>query len=1342
MSVVEGPRTADRLGRGALLEPRVERHQTLIEVFERTAARWPLRTALEAPDAGYSYAELAVAAATLAQRLAAAGVGRGDRVVVRVRSGSSELYVAILGVLAAGAAYVPIDADDPPERATDITLRSGACATIGDGLTIECIGSSELLTTSSSERLTIGSSERLTTGSSEPLTASAGPTTPGAPAGTGGEPTPDDDAWIIFTSGTTGKPKGVAVTHANAAAFIDGESQLWDVFPSDRVLAGLSVGFDASCEEIWLAWAHGAALVPAPRAVVRAGVELGNWLIDNRITVVSTVPTLAALWDESCLHRVRLLILGGEACPEKLGWRLSAGREVWNTYGPTEATVVSTAAPVLPGLPITIGAPLDGWEVAVLDEDGEPAPSGEAGELVIAGAGLARYLDPELDASRYAGVEALGWERAYRTGDMVRETPDGLQFVGRRDDQVKIGGRRIELGEVESVLQSAHGVRAAAVAIRETAAGNKLLVGYVVCDGGGDGDRGGDGGGDAQCDCEQIRVHAARRLPGGMVPMVVAVPDLPKTGSGKVDRRALPWPVGGDADALAAGIGADGTLLTDHEIWLGEQWVAQLGPVAITPNSDFFALGGTSLAAAKLISALRHRHPTVAVADLYKHPTLRTLAQRLETLGTAGESTTTVRAEARTLTRCLQLCVLLALLVTDIPGWMAGILAFDRWYHVGPQIAWGWIIAAWLILANPFTRTLFAAGLRRAVMSGLEPGRYPRNGWTAFRVTFVDRLAGQLHLDQLAGTPWAARYARHAGLEVGDNARLGVLPPASALVRIGAGATIEGGVDMHGWWIEGDALVIGEVQIGENARIGTRALLMPGAIIEAGAEIEPGAVITGRVPAGERWAGAPARCVGRAGDHWPTDPAPADGSASARFWRAMFAGGLFLRMLLPLLGSLPSIGLILLVEGNGQASTTHLVRTMLMFAPVIALVFTLSMALTIAVSVRALGHLIKPGWHAGFGATGWALWMTDILMAESRAVLFPLYASSFTNRWLRLCGIHLGDRTEVSNVVGLNRLTRFGSTCFAADDVDFVTTRERDGWLQVAGIEIGDRTFLGNSAIIEPGTRIGDDCLIGLMTVAPRAGHDGTAWLGAPALELPRKRPNIDASRTTNPSRRLRAQRRAMDVIRILLPSSVAVIAMLMCYRGVEWMAYHVGLGAMAAAIVPALILVGIFGTLFTVAVKWLLMGRYHASEHPFFSGYVWRDEIVNTCQEQLAGPMLMELGLGTVLMTLYLRLMGARVGRDVWVENMNTTEFDLACFDDGAVVNRGSVVETHLFHDRVMSTGAVRIGAGSTLGPMSVSLPDTTIHDGTAVGGRAIVMRGEELPPGTRWHGAPVVPR
>ena len=353
-----------------------------------------------------------------------------------------------------------------------------------------------------------------------------------------------DDAWIIFTSGSTGTPKGVAVTHRSAAAFVDAEAQMFlqdsPIGPGDRVLAGLSVAFDASCEEMWLAWRHGACLVPAPRSLVRSGMDLGPWLVARDITVVSTVPTLAALWPAEALEAVRLLIFGGEACPPELAERLaagpdSAGREVWNTYGPTEATVVACAAMLDGTGPVSIGLPLPGWDLAVVDKDGVPVGIGEVGELVIGGVGLARYLDPEKDAEKYAPMPTLEWDRAYRSGDLVRLEPDGLIFCGRADDQVKVGGRRIELGEVDAALVNLPGVSGGAAAVRRTASGTPLLVGYIAS-------------ADPTFDLAAARTTLAGSLPAALVPRLVLVDELPTRTSGKVDRDALPWPPPGESE--------------------------------------------------------------------------------------------------------------------------------------------------------------------------------------------------------------------------------------------------------------------------------------------------------------------------------------------------------------------------------------------------------------------------------------------------------------------------------------------------------------------------------------------------------------------------------------------------------------------------------------------------------------------------------------------------------------------------------------------------------------------------------------------------------------------------
>ncbi|HIE61361.1 MAG TPA: hypothetical protein EYQ02_06825, partial [Microbacterium sp.] len=357
--------------------------RTLVDILQETVRRHPEASAIDdGAGPAVSYRELAARVALTASRLVAAGVRHGDRVGIRMTSGTKELYIAILGVMAAGAAYVPVDADDTEERAALVFGEAGVRGVItGRGLySPSAHASGEDAAEPSdvtAEIPTIDDSVDEEADEDEDLFAGEAPAGHTRALDVLAQPSPDDDAWIIFTSGSTGVPKGVAVTHRCAAAFVDAESRLFlqeePLGTSDRVLAGLSVAFDASCEEMWLAWAHGACLVPAPRALVRSGVDLANWLARQGITVISTVPTLAAMWPSSTIDNVRLLIFGGEAVPPELGTRLAAeGREVWNTYGPTEATVVSCAAPLVPDAPVRIGLPLEGWSLAVVDAEGVP----------------------------------------------------------------------------------------------------------------------------------------------------------------------------------------------------------------------------------------------------------------------------------------------------------------------------------------------------------------------------------------------------------------------------------------------------------------------------------------------------------------------------------------------------------------------------------------------------------------------------------------------------------------------------------------------------------------------------------------------------------------------------------------------------------------------------------------------------------------------------------------------------------------------------------------------------------------------------------------------------------
>jgi non-ribosomal peptide synthetase-like protein len=1267
--------------RAALGEPQLTR--TLLDIFADTVARHEDRIAIDAVDAALTYAELSRAADRVAERLHDAGVHHGDRVGIRLQSGSSSLYIGILGVLRAGAAYVPVDADDPAGRAETIWESAAVCGVLQDELQF-------------AGRRSPADADR-----SRPLATH--------------DSSADDDAWIIFTSGSTGAPKGVAVSHRAAAAFVDAEARLWTVSPEDRVLAGLSVSFDASCEEIWLAWANGAALVPAPRELIRTGVDLGPWLAERRVSVISTVPTLAAMWSEEMLAGVCLVILGGEACPPELAWRLAAGeREVWNTYGPTEATVVSTATRLLPDVPVTIGWPLEGWKVAVVDEAGEPVPLGETGELIIGGVGLGRYLDPLLDRERYAALPALGWERAYRSGDLVRETVHGYDFVGRRDQQVKLAGRRLELGEVEAQLRAVNGVRSAAVVVQSTAAANKILVGYVV--------------GDVNPD--HVRAQVAEQLPDGLEPLVVVLEAMPMARSGKVNRAALPWPL---EDAPSAGAGS----LAGTAAWLAERWVAQLGPMSMTEETDFFACGGSSVAAAKLVSVLRERFPAVAVADVYEYRSLGALAARLEQLGEAcSEAATAVPNPSRRI-GAMQLAGVLVLTALASTQWVIAALGYGNIESDGlPHVGWGWLIGAWFALASPLGRVGIAAAARRLLLPRLRPGRYPRDSWLACRVWFLERLGEFCHLDRLAGTPAAARYARMIGADVGEDARLASMPSLASLVHIGADATVESQVDLRGWWIDGQELVVGEVRVGAGASVGARTLLAPGAEIGEGAEIEPGSVISGPIAAGEHWGGSPACRLGRAGADWPAQ-APSS-SRHTRFWKLMFALSFTWEGVLALLALAPGVVLLVLLGAPAPTLSGSLL-TLVGEAAVVAVLSTVVLALLVALTLRVVWKLVRPGWHGEGGALGWALWFSGDLQETAGGALFPLYASLYTRGWLRLMGIRVGRRSEISTSTGLNPLVSFGEFSHATDDVAFVGARARGGWLHVEPIEIGDRTFLGPGSVLREGTRLGDDSLLGVLTLAPRRPAAGTSWFGVPALELPRVCEVSDPARTTEPPRRLVFARGTMDAIRIMVPNTISLSLGLFDLLVLDLLGGHLGIPAMIV-LCPFLVLgSGLLSAGIAVALKWLLIGRYRAGQHPLWSFFVWRDELVNSAHEQLAGEWLLRFAIGTPLMSLYLRAMGSRVGRGVWCETTAITEFDVVELGDDCAINRGSCLMTHVFHDRLLRIGPARIGAGATMGPTSAVLPDTTLGLNACIGGHSVVLRGEQMPPGTRWHGAPV---
>jgi amino acid adenylation domain-containing protein len=585
-----------RFGSGPV---RPVREATVVEEFERQVARAPEAVALVVAGAEVSYAELNRRANRLAYHLVAAGAGPG-RVVGIALPRSVDLVVAMLAVLKSGAGYLPIDPGHPAARIAEILDDAEAVAVLTHSTLTErvagCAAPAIVLDRVAAE------------------VAARPSDNPDRIAG------PGDVAYVIYTSGTTGKPKGVLIEHRGVVNFIDSVRELFDLTPTDRVLGFAAVNFDVSVFETFAALLTGARLYHTTDEERLSVPRLQALMEDARITVIDLPPTVMALLTPEHFTHLRIVFVGGEAFSAELVNRWNPGRRLFNGYGPTECTVTMIVEECPGRWEITppIGLPMTNHVAHVVDRDLRPVPFGVAGELVIGGAGLTLgYLNaPELTAEKLVadpfGTAPGG--RLYRTGDLVKRQPDGkLVFLGRIDQQVKIRGLRIELGEVEAALAGCPGVAQVAVEPWTDEAGEKHLVGYLT--------------GTDQAPAA-IREHLAERLPTYMIPaFFVVLPELPLTSSGKVNRRVLPAP-----DLAATATGPAATARTETErILVGEIVAPLLRRDGVGVHDDFFALGGNSLQAAQLISAINRRFGVeISLADFFLSPTPAHLAATVD----------------------------------------------------------------------------------------------------------------------------------------------------------------------------------------------------------------------------------------------------------------------------------------------------------------------------------------------------------------------------------------------------------------------------------------------------------------------------------------------------------------------------------------------------------------------------------------------------------------------------------------------------------------------------------------------------------------------------------------
>lgn len=580
------------------------------ELVAAQARRTPAAPAVWAHDARLSYEELDRRSNQVAHLLRARGLTAGSRVGLCLER-SAALVVGALGILKAGCAYVALDPEVPAAR-LEFMLRNSGAAT-------QLAGADAAPTTDGPAIPVIILSAGWAALSGQP-TEPIGPLPPTAESNL---------AYIIYTSGSSGTPKGVMLEHDGLSNLVQWHQRAFEMGERDRCSQMASPGFDASVWELWPALASGASVLVPSDDVRGRPEELRNWLVRERITV-SFVPTplaellLALEWPTDTA--LRFMLTGGDLLhrhPEP-----GLPFTIVNNYGPSECTVVATSGVVPPctdaRFPPSLGRAIDGVTVAIVDEDLSPVQAGDEGELLIGGVGVGRgYVNqPALTAERFIMVgadEQHGTLRMYRTGDLVRAGLNGdLHFLGRIDDQVKIRGRRIELGEIAATLDGHPGVSSSVAVVGENGTGDKRLVAYVVASA------------ESGVDGEALRGHLAERLPGYMVPQaIVFLDELPMTPNGKVDRAALPA-----SGRIALDVSSDSARpVTELEEYLAGTVAELLGNDMVALDDNFFLLGGHSLLGAQLIARIADRYGIeLPLRTLFDEPTVSGMAAEVERL--------------------------------------------------------------------------------------------------------------------------------------------------------------------------------------------------------------------------------------------------------------------------------------------------------------------------------------------------------------------------------------------------------------------------------------------------------------------------------------------------------------------------------------------------------------------------------------------------------------------------------------------------------------------------------------------------------------------------------------
>nr|WP_314559986.1 Pls/PosA family non-ribosomal peptide synthetase [uncultured Pseudomonas sp.] len=1318
--------------------PDLLRNEVLADLLEATVQRDPQQVALIDGERQLSYGELDQQASYVASRLIAAGVRPGQIVGLWMPRGM-ELLVMQAGIAKTGAAWLPLDQDTPMERlqicmedaqAVGVVCAADCAQALHDlGLVAWCV-------------------DQLLAPVNGPLLHRS-------------NARPEDPAYVIYTSGSTGKPKGILISQGSICHFLRSENSILGIEARDRVYQGFSVAFDMSFEEIWIAYLVGATLWIGPKDLTGDPEALPRMLTQQRISVLHAVPTLLALFSED-VPSLRLINLGGEMCPASLVERWSRpGRQMFNTYGPTEATVSASLARLMPGTPVTIGTPLPNYGLLVIEADLAPdaAPTllsrGEAGELCIIGPGLAEGYLRRADLTREKFIEnpwSSGYhdERLYRTGDLARIEADGqVVCLGRADDQVKIRGFRVELGEIEALLAQQPGVGTVAVLLRNDA-GLDQLIAYLVPEGGlPDPDL-----------SARLRKALQDQLPAYMVPGRFELLDgMPRLTSGKIDRKAL--------KALPLGVDTSGASLeSDTPENPGETALfaalEKLFPgQPIRREADFFSdLGGHSFFAARLASALRghERFSHITVRDIYQQRRVGAIAKVLQAIPqqTARQAAWTPPSTwARWRCGLAQAAAMPAMVCLRMSQWLA---PFFTYHYLtgspGDSVLMATTAAIGVFLLATLLQFVLAIAGKWLIAGRLKPGVYPLWGLTYFRWWAASRMVESAPVYLLSGSSLYGLWLRALGAKVGREVNIGSLGVrAPDLLHIGNEVSIGNGVSLENARVERGQLYLGQVTIEDHACLGSYAILEGNTAVGRSGHLQGQSALAdgGRVPVARIWSGSPAVDVG-AFDSASLPARPVVGRGQLALENLFYLFGILLIATLFFIPVFPMFFLIdwfdeqhILPWLQEQTVGVQLLRYFVLALPAAALLIVV-MVLIAAGLRRLVLPRLQPGTYAVHSRVYCSKWLVSHIQEASLNVLSGLYATVYAPLWYRLLGARVGRDAEISTAQGvIPDMLTLGDETFIADAVMLGDEQVDGGWMRIQPTVISHRSFVGNGSYIPDGTALPENVLIGVHSRAPNNAEivSGDTWLGSPPINLPAREQvsGYPEHLTFRPSSWRRLARGMIEGLRIVLPHATVIAVGYTVMMDLMPVAQEERWGA----VLGYLALIGLaysFGNyLLVVAMKWLAVGRYRQRSEAMWTPFVWLSEGITSLYEGMAAPNFMSYLRGTPWLPLAFRGLGCKIGRGVYMDTTDITEFDCVSIGDHSELNAGACPQTHLFEDRVMKIDQVRIGERVYMGPRSSVLYSARVGNGARLGPLTLVMKGECIPASTSWVGCPAAP-